>query len=84
MVKRLELNELESWANSQREAGARIVLANGAFDMLHVGHLRYLQAARSEGDIMLVAINSDSSVQKAKGPRVQSFQKWKGKSWLRA
>ena len=67
MVKRLEL-ELESWANSQREAGARIVLANGAFDMLHVGHLRYLQAARSEGDIMLVAINSDSSVQKAKGP----------------
>ena len=36
--------------------------------MLHVGHLRYLRAARSEGDIMLVAINSDSSVQKAKGP----------------
>ena len=68
MVKRLELGELESWANSQRGAGARIVLANGAFDMLHVGHLRYLQAARSEGDIMLVAINSDSSVQKAKGP----------------
>ena len=57
MVKRLELGELESWANAQREAGARIVLANGAFDMLHVGHLRYLRAARSEGDIMLVAIN---------------------------
>ena len=68
MVKRLELGELESWANSQRGAGARIVLANGAFDMLHVGHLRYLQSARSEGDIMLVAINSDSSVKKAKGP----------------
>ena len=67
MVKRLRLNELELWANTQRKSGTRIVLANGAFDMLHVGHLRYLQAARREGDIMLVAINSDESVREAKG-----------------
>ena len=68
MVTRLKFEDLENWANSQRESGVSIVLANGAFDMLHVGHLRYLQAARSEGDVMLVAINSDSSVKKAKGP----------------
>lgn len=44
------------------------MLANGCFDVLHAGHVRYLQAARSEGDLLVVAINSDSSVQKLKGP----------------
>lgn len=46
----------------------RLVLANGAFDLLHVGHLRYLQAARAQGDVLVVAINSDASVRAAKGP----------------
>ena len=68
MVTRLAFPELAAWANERRESGERIVLANGAFDMLHVGHLRYLQAARLEGDILLVAVNSDSSVQASKGP----------------
>ncbi len=45
-----------------------VVLANGCFDILHVGHVRYLEAARMEGDILVVAVNSDRSVEKLKGP----------------
>jgi len=46
----------------------RVVLANGGFDLLHVGHLRYLVAARAHGDTLIVALNSDASVRAAKGP----------------
>jgi|SRR5579864_1709216 len=46
----------------------RIVFANGCFDTLHVGHVRYLEAARHEGDILVVGVNSDSSVCELKGP----------------
>ena len=52
-----------------RQDGATIVLTNGAFDMLHVGHLRYLQGARDLGNIVIVAVNSDSSVKLSKGPK---------------
>ena len=45
-----------------------MVLANGAFDLLHVGHVRYLQAARALGQVLVVAVNSDASVRRAKGP----------------
>ena len=48
--------------------GERIVFANGCFDTLHVGHIRYLEGARREGDILVVAVNSDSSVCNLKGP----------------
>jgi|SRR5579859_349647 len=48
--------------------GASIVLANGVFDTLHVGHTRYLAAAKAEGDLLVVAVNSDSSVRSLKGP----------------
>ena len=51
-----------------RQHGKKIVLANGAFDLLHVGHVRYLQAARECGDCLVVAVNSDLSVQRRKGP----------------
>ena len=51
-----------------RQRGQRIVLANGVFDTLHVGHTRYLCAAKSEGDLLVVAVNSDSSVRALKGP----------------
>jgi len=51
-----------------RTRGFEIVLANGAFDVLHVGHLRYLSDARAHGDRMVVAVNSDASVHGAKGP----------------
>lgn len=50
-----------------RAAGRRIALANGHFDLLHVGHLRYLQAARREADLLVVAINDDDSVARLKG-----------------
>src|SRR5689334_24678271 len=51
----------------ERAAGRTIVLANGCFDLLHVGHVRYLEAARREGDVLGVAINSDDSVRRNKG-----------------
>ncbi len=50
-----------------RRAGRRVALANGHFDLLHVGHLRYLRAARAEGDLLVVAINDDDSVARLKG-----------------
>ncbi|MBK8190169.1 MAG: D-glycero-beta-D-manno-heptose 1-phosphate adenylyltransferase [Vampirovibrionales bacterium] len=49
-------------------AGKRVATTNGCFDLLHVGHLRYLQAARAMGDLLIVAINSDASVRALKGP----------------
>ena len=51
----------------ERQAGRRIALANGHFDLLHVGHLRYLQAAKAEGDLLVVAVNDDASVAALKG-----------------
>lgn len=50
-----------------RQRGARIVLANGCFDLLHVGHVRYLSGARALGDILVVGINSDEQVRQLKG-----------------
>jgi len=50
-----------------RAQGRRIVLANGCFDLLHVGHVRYLTAARALGDVLFVGINSDASVARLKG-----------------
>jgi D-glycero-beta-D-manno-heptose 1-phosphate adenylyltransferase len=54
-------------AARERASGRRLVFANGAFDLLHAGHVRYLEAARAEGDWLLVAVNSDASVARAKG-----------------
>lgn len=51
-----------------RRAGAQLSFANGHFDLLHVGHLRYLQGARAEGDVLVVALNDDASVARLKGP----------------
>jgi len=51
-----------------RSAGVRLVFTNGVFDLLHVGHVRYLAHARALGDVLLVAINSDRSVRELKGP----------------
>jgi len=51
-----------------RKAGRKIVLTNGTFDLLHVGHIRFLEAARKLGDFLLVAVNSDASVRGYKGP----------------
>jgi rfaE bifunctional protein nucleotidyltransferase chain/domain len=51
-----------------KRRGRRIVFANGCFDTLHVGHIRYLEGARREGDILVVGVNADSSVRNLKGP----------------
>src|ERR1700674_912137 len=51
-----------------KRRGERVVFANGCFDTLHVGHIRYLEGARREGDILVVAVNKDSSVSALKGP----------------
>lgn len=51
-----------------RTSGARLVFTNGVFDLLHVGHVRYLAQARALGDALVVAINSDRSVHELKGP----------------
>jgi rfaE bifunctional protein nucleotidyltransferase chain/domain len=48
--------------------GGRVVLANGCFDLLHVGHIRYLLGARNEGDVLVVAVNDDASARAVKGP----------------
>lgn len=68
MARRVSLEEAAEIAARFREGGKRLVLANGCFDLLHVGHVRYLQAARRLGDALLVAVNSDASVRRLKGP----------------
>ncbi len=52
----------------ERDRSRRIVFANGAFDLLHAGHVRYLEAAKAEGDWLVVGVNSDQSVRSSKGP----------------
>lgn len=58
---------LHAVLEEHRRSGRTIVFANGVFDLLHVGHVRYLEAARAEGDLLVVGINSDSSAHKLKG-----------------
>jgi len=60
--------KLKSLVDDHKKHGQTIVFANGCFDILHVGHARYLEAARQQGDILIVAINSDASVRSLKGP----------------
>ena len=59
--------ELGERLEAHRARGEKIVLTNGCFDMLHAGHVRYLQAARAEGDVVVVGVNADSSVGSLKG-----------------
>src|SRR5260221_4798387 len=61
-------DELRERLKEHKRRGQRIVLANGCFDMLHVGHIRYLEGARREGDVLVVGVNADSSVRNLKGP----------------
>jgi len=68
MAPLIGLSEAVGLVSSLRAQGKRIVLANGCFDLLHVGHVRYLQGARALGDALLVALNSDASVRRLKGP----------------
>src|SRR5918997_1472147 len=63
----LDRNRLIARVAIARKNGARIVLANGCFDILHVGHVRYLEGARALGDLLVVGINSDAQVRALKG-----------------
>ncbi len=64
----LSREAMRKQADTWRAAGEQITLTNGVFDMLHVGHVRYLQGAKALGGRLIVAINSDESVHKIKGP----------------
>ena len=64
----LDREEITQFAAERRAAGESIVLANGCFDLLHVGHVRYLAEAKALGDLLVVGINSDRQVAMLKGP----------------
>src|ERR1700690_2784731 len=66
-AKILSREGLHGVLEEHRRAGRKIVFANGIFDLLHVGHVRYLKAARGEGDLLIAGINSDASARKLKG-----------------
>jgi len=60
-------DDLEQWAQAQKTAGKRVVVTNGCFDILHLGHVNYLEEAAGLGDMLLVGVNSDRSVREIKG-----------------
>jgi rfaE bifunctional protein nucleotidyltransferase chain/domain len=62
------LEDLQAIAADMRQQGKKLVFTNGCFDLLHVGHIRYLQAARALGDALVIGLNSDASVRAIKGP----------------
>src|SRR5438477_298476 len=68
MSRILTLGELLPLRRTWRDRGLRLVFTNGTFDLLHIGHVRYLEAARALGDILVVGINSDASARAYKGP----------------
>lgn len=67
MARHVSLEDAEHLAVRLRSLGKRLVLANGCFDLLHVGHIRYLKAAKQLGDVLIVALNSDGSARRIKG-----------------
>ncbi len=64
-----KLEELQTLLQKERREGKTIALANGGFDLLHIGHIRYLQGAAQTADILVVALNSDASLKKLKGEK---------------
>jgi rfaE bifunctional protein nucleotidyltransferase chain/domain len=68
MSKVKALQEISTLVSEFKEAGKTVVFANGCFDLLHVGHIRYLEAARALGDILVLGLNGDKSVRELKGP----------------
>jgi D-glycero-beta-D-manno-heptose 1-phosphate adenylyltransferase len=61
-------DQLSEWRAAMRKSGRRVVVTNGCFDLLHPGHVTYLEAARNLGDALLIGLNSDASVRELKGP----------------
>lgn len=64
----IAFSRVKALASRLRAKGKRIVFTNGCFDILHAGHVKYLQKARSLGDVLILGLNSDRSVRKIKGP----------------
>src|SRR5260221_9118997 len=64
----LSWESLPAWRKALRDQKKTLVVTNGCFDILHPGHVFYLEAARNEGDVLLVAVNGDASVRELKGP----------------
>ncbi len=64
----LQRHELNRTVEEIKKSGRRLVSTNGCFDILHVGHVRFLNAARALGDVLIVGVNTDASVRKLKGP----------------
>jgi D-glycero-beta-D-manno-heptose 1-phosphate adenylyltransferase len=64
----LSIDDAAAWADEQRRAGRRVVFTNGVYDLVHPGHVEYLEAAKAAGDVLIVAVNSDRSVRANKGP----------------
>ena len=60
--------QLEAWREEVRARGQKLVVTNGCFDILHTGHVVYLENARTEADLLLVGVDSDASVRSLKGP----------------
>jgi rfaE bifunctional protein nucleotidyltransferase chain/domain len=60
--------KLPEWRAAVRASGRNLVVTNGCFDLLHLGHVTYLETARNHGDLLLIGVNSDRSVQELKGP----------------
>ncbi|WP_373998208.1 D-glycero-beta-D-manno-heptose 1-phosphate adenylyltransferase [Bdellovibrio bacteriovorus] len=63
-----KFDDIENSLAPLRSQGKKVVFTNGCFDLLHVGHVRYLQEAKALGDVLVVGVNSDASVKKLKGP----------------
>lgn len=66
--KKVSLDRMEALARQARQRGKRMVFTNGCFDLLHPGHVGYLEMARALGDYLVVGLNADSSVRRLKGP----------------
>lgn len=64
----ISISELSQWRARQRAAGRKVVATNGCFDLLHAGHVTYLEAAAGHGDLLLVGVNDDAGVRELKGP----------------
>ena len=68
MGKLIEQSKIEELTNQNKKQGKTIVATNGCFDILHVGHVRYLKKSKEFGDVLIVGLNSDASVRSIKGP----------------
>lgn len=67
-AKIVPLDQLPAWREAFRRTGRKLVVTNGCFDILHLGHVTYLEAARNQGDALLIGCNGDAGVKELKGP----------------